>query len=187
MADFIEFCAHFSPLDPEAATELFHDLKTKTFRKGEYLLRDQEVCRYLFFINEGLAKSFFYKNDKEFIMRFFGENVLFTPFDSYLGQTPSSFMIRALEKTTVTLISYERMESLCGKYHCMESFMRKLTGVAATKMMRRISGMLEEDAKLRYNRFLEENGALAQRINLGDIARYLGITPPSLSRLRAAR
>jgi CRP-like cAMP-binding protein len=187
MTDFAKFCIQFSPLDQDAAAELFHNLKTKTYRKGEFLLKDQDVCRHLFFINEGLAKSFFFKNDKEFIMRFFAENVVFTIFDSYLAQAPSSFTVKALEKTTVTLISYEKMENLCRKYHSVETFMRKLTGVAATKMMKRISEMLEEDTKVRYNKFVDENNQIVHRINLGDIARYLGITQPSLSRIRAGK
>jgi DNA-binding Xre family transcriptional regulator len=53
-------------------------------------------------------------------------------------------------------------------------------------MTRRISEMLEENATKRYNQFMKENKAIAQRISLGDLASYLGITQQSLSRIRAA-
>lgn len=187
MADFAHYCENFSPLEREAAAELLLNLTTKTYSKGEYLLKSPDVCRYLFFISEGLAKAHFYNNDKEFIMRFFGENSFFTIFDSYQAQSPSTYSVITLEPTTVILISYDRMEALCRKYHSMETFMRKLTGIATTNMLKRISGMLEEDAQIRYNKFMEENSAIVQRIALGDIARYLGIRQPSLSRIRAAR
>ncbi len=90
----------------------------------------------------------------------------------------------ALEDTRVTTISYDSMEALCRNYHSMETFFRKLLSVAATKMTKRISEMLEGDATERYRQFVAENSAILQRINVGDIANYLGITPQSLSRIR---
>jgi CRP-like cAMP-binding protein len=187
MNDFLQFCKQFSELDKTAMGDLLQTIKTKTYKKGEYLLKEGETCRYLFFINEGLTKSFFYKNDKEFIMRFFGENVLFSVFDSYITQAPSNFMVMALETTTVTLIGYDKMEILCKNHHCMETFFRKLLSVATVKMVKRISDMLEQDATEQYNKFVEENSSILQRINLGDLAKYLGITQQSLSRIRAAQ
>jgi CRP-like cAMP-binding protein len=96
-------------------------------------------------------------------------------------------MLLALEPTTVTIISYEATEELCKKHHCMETFFRKLVSIATTKMTRRISEMLEENATKRYNQFVKEHQSIVQRISLGDVASYLGITQQSLSRIRAKR
>ncbi|MDB5272811.1 MAG: putative transcriptional regulator, Crp/Fnr family [Chitinophagaceae bacterium] len=187
MPDFEHFCHHFSPLDKEAADELFKDVKTKRFKKGEYIVKPGEVCKHLFFLNEGLAMICFEKEDKKFVMRFFSEQRLFTVFDSYLTQTPSEFMLVALEPTTVTMVSHENMEALCKKYHCMETFFRKLVSITPVRMMKRISEMLEENATERYNIFVKEYSTILQRISLGDIANYLGITQQSLSRIRAKK
>jgi CRP-like cAMP-binding protein len=187
MADFLSYCNKFSDLDEATAEELLQNVKTKTFQKGDYLLMSGKVCKHLFFINEGLTKIFFIKNDKEFIMRFFSENILFTVFESYLTQTPSNYNIMALETTTVTLISQEEMEKLCKKHHCMETFFRKLVSIVSIKMTKRISEMLEENAAERYNQFVKENNSIVQRISLGDLAKYLGITQQSLSRIRAQK
>ncbi len=187
MADFLQFCTQFSSLDEEAIADLVKNLKTKTVPKGEYFLKTGEVCKHLYFINEGLVKMYFIKDDKEFINVFAIENRLFTVFESYVTQTPSNFMLLALEPTTITLISYAEMDKLCKKHHCMETFFRKLVSLAATKMTRRISEMLEENATKRYNHFVKENKHILHRINLGDLASYLGITQQSLSRIRAQK
>lgn len=187
MADFIQFCNQLSQLDKEAGDDLSNKLKSKSFQKGNQLLKSGEVCRQLYFINSGLTKTFFYKNDKEFIMRFFTENVMFTVLDSYVTQTPSAFMIMALEPTTVTYIQHDEMEELCKRHHSIETFFRKLVSIAAFNMMKRISEMLEENASERYAHFVKENNALLQRISLGDLANYLGITQVSLSRIRAKK
>ncbi len=187
MADFLQYSNQFSPLENEAAEELIQNATTKTFKKGELLLQPGKVCRHLFFINEGLTKMYFISDDKEFIMRFFSENVLFTAFASYLTQTPSNYIIMALESTTVTLIRHNDMEDLCKKYHCMETFFRKLVSIATVKMTKRISEILEKNATTNYNLFVNENSQILQRISLGDLAKYLGITQQSLSRIRTQK
>jgi CRP-like cAMP-binding protein len=187
MAELVDYCKQFSPLEPEALAGLLDASVTRTFRKGQYLLRKGEVCRKLIYINSGLVKSCFTENEKEFVMRFFYENLLFSVFDSYFTQSPSKFALVALEPTTITTIDYAGMEALCQRYHSLETFFRKLLAIATAKMTKRISEMLEGDASERYKQFVEENNAILQRINVGDIANYLGITPQSLSRIRAAR
>ncbi len=94
-------------------------------------------------------------------------------------------MIMALEPTTVTYVSHDDMEMLSKKHHSVETFLRKLMAVASVNMMKRISEMLEENPAERYNNFINENNSLLQRISLGDLAGYLGITQVSLSRIRA--
>lgn len=187
MRDILPYINQLSKLNETATEDLVKDLQTKIFLKGEYLLNSGKVCQHLFFMNEGLTKSFFYREDKEFIMRFFQENLMFSVFDSFLTKKPSKYAIMALEITTVTSISHDTIMALCHKHHCMETFFRKLISIAAIKMTKRISEMLEENASEAYNQFILENGALLQRVSLGDLAKYLGITQQSLSRIRAQK
>jgi CRP-like cAMP-binding protein len=187
MPDFISFFNKLSPLEEGATKDLLSSLKTKTFKKGDLLLKEGTVCKHLYFIDQGLVKTFFYKNKKEFIMRFFQEHVIFSILESYLTKSPSRFMIMALEPTTVTYISQSDMDRLCTKYHCVETLFRKLISISSVNMMKRISILLEDNATERYNHFVAENNALLQRISLGDLACYLGITQVSLSRIRARK
>jgi CRP-like cAMP-binding protein len=135
----------------------------------------------------GLAKTYFNTGEKEFIMRFFCEREMFTVLDSFITQQPSTYYIKALEATEVSFIGQKELEELCWKHHCIETFYRKLVSIAVVNMMKRISEMLEENASTRYAHFLKDNGYLLQRISLGDLASYLGITQVSLSRIRAQK
>jgi len=187
VADFETFCSNFTPLTEEALSSLIRASSAKTYRKGQYLLKKGQVCTHLFFVEEGLIKSFYNKDGKPFVMRFFAENVMFSVFDSYIPQEPSKFALIALEETTVRAISYASMEQLCSKHHCIETFLRKLLSIATIKMAKRIKEMLDTDSAARYNLFLKENSNIVQRISLADIANYLGITQQSLSRIRASK
>ena len=187
MKDLFKYINNLSPIDEIATGDLMKVLKIKTLQKNDYLVRSNEVCKYLYFIDQGLTKTFFYKSEKQFIMRFFKEKEMFTILDSYLTQSPSNFMIMALEPTSVVCIPQDEMAGLCQKHHCVETFFRKLLSLASINMMVRISEMLEENATERYNHFLSDNNLLLQRISLGDLACYLGITQVSLSRIRAKK
>ena len=151
------------------------------------MLSRGSVCEHLFFIDQGLAKTYFNTGDKEFIMRFFCENEMFTVLDSYVTRQPSAYYIKALEPTEISYVEQKEMEKLCLKHHSIETFFRKLVSMAVVNMMKRISEMLEENASTRYAHFIKDNGHLLQRISLGDLASYLGITQVSLSRIRSQK
>lgn len=187
MTGFINFCHRLSPLGEEARDALLEKVASKTVPKNDMLLKRGEVCRHVFYVEEGLVKTCFSNADKEFIMRFFSEGALFTVLDSYVLQQPSAYAVVALETTTVSCVSHNDLEELCRKHHAIETVFRKLTSMASINMMGRISEMLEENATARYKNFVAENNHLLQRISLGDLANYLGITQVSLSRIRGKK
>lgn len=187
MIDFVSTFKNLSNFSEEATDDLYNCLSTKSYAKGDLLLRNGETCKKLYFIDEGLAKTYFAKEDKEFIMRFFPEHTFLTVIDSFTNQTRSTYDIMALERTTITYINHTDLELLCKKHHSIETAFRKLLAFAVTNMMKRISEMLEESATERYDHFLRDHGRLLQRISLGDLANYLGITQVSLSRIRAGK
>jgi CRP-like cAMP-binding protein len=185
MPDFIQFCRRITALDEEVSDALSQKLQRTTYKKGDLVLKSGQTCNCFYFIDEGLLKVSFQKDDKEFIMRFFSENSICSQLESFLQQTPSSYRIVALEPTAVTYITHRDLEALCLQYHQVETIFRKFVSVAVINMMKRISEMLEENATERYLHFVKENPDTLQRISLGDLASYLGITQVSLSRIRA--
>ena len=187
MTEIIEYTNKVARLDQLAIADFLSAFETKTFKKSDLILRSDQVSKHYYFIKSGLTKSCFYKDDKEFIMTFFKENMMFTEINSYITQRPSKYMLTALEDTTVYAIKKEDITTLCQKHHCIETLFSKLFSYATLGMMKRISEMLEENATERYNIFVNENNDLLQRISLGDLANYLGITQVSLSRIRASK
>nr|WP_302180051.1 Crp/Fnr family transcriptional regulator [Chryseosolibacter indicus] len=162
-------------------------IRRQTFEKGEYLLKNGQVCSRFYFVEHGLLKTSFKKEDKEFIMKFFTEGSICTQLESYITQGASTYDIIALEASTVAYLTYSDFESLCQLHHSIERLYRKFVSMAAINMMKRISEMLEENATVRYNNFIREQNDLLQRVSLGDLANYLGITQVSLSRIRARK
>ncbi len=184
---FVDFAASLSELESEVKADLLSRLFTRKYGKGEFILEAGNMCSRIYFVEDGLVKTFFHNGNREFIMRFFSEGNMFTVLDSFLTRKPSAYSILTLEPTTITYLNHSDLEELCTRYHAMETFYRKLLSMAAVNMMERVGGTLEEKAQVAYHKFLKEQGKLIQRISLADLASYLGITQVSLSRIRSLK
>ena len=187
MSTFVSTCIELSPLTDSAITDMELVLNAQTFKKGEYILRQDNICRNLYFLESGLVKMFCYTDGKEFIMNFFREENMFTVLDSFPFQSPSKYNIIALENTSVQYLTYNSLEKLSSKHHCVETFYRKILLHATYNMMHRIKEMLIQTHSEHYQQYLKDNGQLVQRLSLSDLACYLGITQVSLSRIRARK
>ncbi|WP_439490621.1 hypothetical protein [Algoriphagus sp.] len=111
MNEFIEFCNKMSQLDETTITELERILKLKHVSKNEYLAYSNNHSKELFFIRKGIVKFCFNGDGKEFIMRFFEENILFLEmekteysiinhcrWDNYLDILPSLLFKKTFKK-----------------------------------------------------------------------------------------
>ena len=185
--DFINYLNQVSPLSKEAEEDILPRIKTKSFKKGQVINSEGQICKNLFYIDKGLVKHYYYHKDRVFILRFFSETNFFTVLDSFANQTPSKFITITLEDTETSTIDYADFEELCKKHHSFETFSRKLYTMAAVVNLKRIKEMFDADASELYKEFINENQHLLQRISLGDTASYLGISQVTLSRIRAKK
>lgn len=187
MSDFTTYVNKVSQLSTEAEQDLLLRLKTRSFKKGEVINKEGQICKNLFFIDKGLVKHYYHHKDRVFILRFFAETNFFTVLDSFVNQTPSQFITMALEDTETNTINYADFNELCRTHHSFETFSRKLFTMAAIVNLKRIKEMFDADSTELYNEFIHENHHLLQRISLGDTASYIGISQVTLSRIRAKK
>jgi CRP-like cAMP-binding protein len=188
MSPFVQrIHTHITPLSADAQIDIAAHLVQTVFHKGDIINSEGAVCRKLFFIEMGLVKHFYYHNGKRYVIRFFAEDDFFTVLDSFIPQQPADFTTVALEDTTVYYLEYDDVERLAKKHHSFETFLRLLFAGAALHGLRRTKDMFNKDAAALYENFLIQHKHLAQRVSLGDIAGYLGISQVSLSRVRSNR
>lgn len=187
MSDFVKYVNKLSQLSKEAEEDLLSRIRPMSFKKGQVINREGQICKNLFFIDKGLVKHYYHHKDRVFILRFFAENNFFTVLDSFANQSPSQFITIALEDTETYTIDYTDFDALCLKHHSFETFSRKLYKMAAVVNIKRIKEMFDADATELYKEFMHENHHLINRISLGDTASYIGISQVTLSRIRSKR
>jgi CRP-like cAMP-binding protein len=102
-------------------------------------------------------------------------------FDSFLTQTTSSSYLEALEGSELWVLSYYNFQKICSAY---PEFNQQLALCMSKMNNHRVNLLLLSDAMLRYEKFLDEEPLIQQRVPQYMIASYLGMTPETLSRIR---
>lgn len=186
MEKFLLQVETFTNLSKQESIELIKLTKVKSYNKGETILRVSQSNRNLYFINEGYLKISFFKEDKEFVMKFFCPYEFCAVLDSLNSDKSSDYAIIALTDVNLIEIDFIKLNQLATQFHSVEKMISNISSMATKKMMSRIKELLETDAKERYLNFLGNNGTLLNIVSLKDLSAYLGISQVSLSRIRAS-
>jgi CRP-like cAMP-binding protein len=160
-------------------------LKSSFLKKGEFLLREGDICKYETFVTQGCLKSYYEdENGFEHILDFSIEGWWADDLYSFFTQTPSKSTIKAIEDTDILQISKDDLERVYQKVPAFERFFRLLFQRAYIAQREQINLILSAPAEERYLLFLKKKPYADKRFPQKDIASYLGITPQFLSALK---
>lgn len=171
----------------DALTEdfFYNETQTETFAKGEMLSHQSTYNQNVYFMEDGLARMFYYEKGKDITTNFYSEGKAFGSVDAIFSKVSSVYNIETLEKSTITFCDYKKLEELCSVSLVSANFSRFILGNLMTQMSKRINSLQHMTAKEKYNQLLEENPNIILRAPLGMIASYLGISQETLSRIRS--
>ncbi|MDZ7878238.1 MAG: Crp/Fnr family transcriptional regulator [Saprospiraceae bacterium] len=160
-------------------------LHHKMYKKKEFMLKAGEIAKHLAFVNEGCFRTFTMdKTSEEHILQFSLEDWWVGDAYSALTHKPSIYYIEALEDSDVYFIEYQYMEQLFAEIPKFERYFRILSQGRFIALEERINDKLSASAEERYLNLLTRYPTLPQRVPQQYIASFLGIQPPSLSRIR---
>lgn len=163
-------------------------LKTKSFKKKEYLLKGGQICKSRYFIKKGCLRLFYIDpKGNEQIIHFGIENWWITDYDSLINKQPSKIYIQALEDTEVLILEESVFESLMQKIPQTERLFRKIMEKSYVALQRRFEYSLSLSGEDFYETFIAANSSFAQRIPQYMLASYLGFTPEFVSKLRGKK
>ncbi len=113
------------------------------------------------------------------------ENDLILSVYSFFKQKPSYENIELLEDATLISISYADLQKMYMLFPEFNFFGRVLTENYYVKSEERLISLRMLSSQERYNTLLAAYPHIFNRVPLKHIASYLGMTPETLSRLRA--
>ncbi len=116
----LTYLSSLYPLSPMALEYLGEHLKTMEVPKKKFILRQGRVCYNIYFINEGLLRCFYIKNDKEVNSWFMKEQDVIISVESFFSQTPGYENIQALEDCVLRYIDYDELQylySICPEFN----------------------------------------------------------------------
>ena len=170
-----------TPEEEMILTGLFERLPLKA---GDYFLKEGKICRHVAFIEKGLLRYFINDDSGEKTVFFSRENEFVCNYQSFLPRVASTKNIQALEDTRLRIISYDNLQRLYREIREGERFGRMAIEEVFLMAILQLDSLYTDTPEARYRQFLDLYPDLVQRIPQYYIASYVGIKPPSLSRIR---
>ena len=160
--------------------------RPKTLRRRQYFLQEGEVSKNIAFVVKGSARMFSI-DDKghEHIVRFALENWWLADHESVNMLTPSRYHIEVLEETELLVISAANASELREQIKAFDLTVKAMDRQLAIATQKRIHSSLTMTAEERYDDLATNYPQFLQRFPQNMIASYLGISPETLSRIRA--
>lgn len=185
MTSMIEVISSISFLKPEIIADLEKIIRFATFKNNTELLKIGQVARGMYFINKGLARVYYQHKDQHVTDYFAIEGQFIGAVPSVFTLQPSKKAIQLLEDSEVSFFMVKYFEDCCARHHDLERAARKLAYFALVEEQERIERLRFYSAGERYLELEKKYPGISNRCPLKYIASYLGITPVSLSRIRA--
>lgn len=168
--------------EEELAKTLFIPKKLK---KKQYLLQQDDVCKYLTIVEKGVLRSYTVDDaGTEHILQLALEGHWVTDMYSFLSQEPAIYNIDAVEDSELLLITNRSLDELYEKIPKFERFFRLLGQKNILSLQRRLTGSLSFTAEDKYLQLTKNFPDLLNRVPQHMIASYLGITRETLSRIK---
>lgn len=183
MHPFRTYIERFTRLSEEEWEAIESCLTRREYPAGQSLLEDGQVCRKLYFVEQGLLRFFVYKDGLDASKFFTVAPYCFTSQKSFTEQMPSRDNIETLEDSVIWELSRADAFALF-RYPNWSEFVRKLIQEVQFNTEQLLEASQNQTAEERYISFLETEGQLLTRLPLKHVASFLGIAPQSLSRIR---
>lgn len=160
-------------------------LKYKEFSRKEFLLKEGELAKYIYFIHSGALKAYYVDAaSNENIIMLAIDDWWITDMYSFTMNKPAMQYITAIEDSVVFQLSKNDFDKLLTDVPGFERFFRILMQNAYIREQLRIIQNLSLPAEDRYLNFLKKYPHLVQRVTQKQIASYIGVSPEFLSAMR---
>ena len=183
--EFVEAIQRIYPLPEEELEKLTIITEQTRIEKNVILIDKDKTSKYIYFLKEGICRIYYPKEEKEAVLDFCfpGDSIL--SLKSYIHSTPGYEIVDALEDCVLFRIPTSKLQDSYNSSLPIANWGRKLAELETLKIEQRLMQTLFKTAYERYRDLLTKEANVVQRIKLGYIASYLGVTQVTLSRIRA--
>lgn len=162
---------------------LTKNLKTRTFKKGDFITVAGQTQRELYFVKSGVQMSFFDADNKTHVIAFtYPPNLCAIP-ESFSFQIPSKYFLTCLTDSELDYITFEELQKLFDQSQPIERLFRRMTEAVLAGIINRHIELHSMTIEERYKTFCQRSPHLFQLVQHKYLASYLGIDPTNFSKL----
>jgi len=181
-----ELARRYSTMTHDELDVLESILIPMKFQKGEFILKEGEICTNIYWVSRGLVRQFYYKNGKELTEYMATENTIVMSIESLFMESPSNQQIQAIEPTVIFALPKAKLEKEAVRNVNIQMLYRKILEESLILSQVHADMLRFESAQERYAKLVKRSPQLILRAPLVYIASYLQMTPETLSRVRTS-
>lgn len=181
---FHDFINRRKIISPTVLDDIIAKSEVIEARKGDFILKEGSTPNHIWYIVSGSLRTMYYYKDKEVTSWLYNHDQLVTAYGSFYTRTSSYENIQCTEDSVLISITYDNLNLLYDNHPSMATFGRYIMEEMVSVLDYFYKGFMFMTAKEKYDLILTYFPDVTQRVNLGYIASFLGITQETLSRIR---
>lgn len=185
---FWKFTAQFVRFSKQEKEIIRSHLILRDVPKQHVLVDFGEIAKEAFFINKGLLRFYYISDDGREITGFiFQEGMMAGSHESFFAQQPSLQVLETIEAAELLVLPRQALEKLYLEVPKMNILVRKVLEQRMAHAQKVLASLIMQKPADRYKAYQALHPGLEGRIPQHMLATFMGITPVSLSRIRARK
>lgn len=187
MEKLISFLNKLHPVSGSLEFELRTRFHFTTKKKDQFLLYEGEICRYAWYLQKGLVRYYYTRDEHEVTTLFVEEDHVIVLHKSLYREIESVYNIQALEDCELYRIRFEDIQHVLQTYAEAWHIRNIITSRYSNLKDIRIRATSIRSPNGRYAYFVRHFPQLLGRLTLEQIASYLNMSKSSVARARRHR
>lgn len=183
MASLKSFLQNIHKVQDEILEEYTSHWEEYTVPRKSLITSAGQTERYLYFVTEGIQKSYYLNEGKEHVIAFTYPPSFSGIPDSFLIQQPSNYFLETLTDSRFLRLTHERHRQLMEEYRPIETLFRKATERILIGVLERHYELMAYTIEERFKTFMKRSPHLLNMVPHKDLASYLRIDPTNFSKL----
>ena len=154
--------------------------------KGKLFVKEGEVADYVHYIEKGLVRQFYFKNNRDLTEHISYEGNIVICLESYLREEPTRLMAETLEPSIIWRIRKGDFYLLSDQMREIELLYPKILEYSLLSSQQKADDLRFETAANRYRLLMKRHPEIIKRAPMIHIASLLQMTPETLSRVRSS-
>ncbi|WP_312075851.1 Crp/Fnr family transcriptional regulator [Chryseobacterium sp.] len=173
------------PIPEVSYSNIIQHITAVSHPKGFCLMEADKIIPYIYFLKKGIVRAYASTENNDITLWFGTEGEPVVSMKSYVENKPGYESIELLEDCDFYVLETERLKNLFNEDIHIANWGRKFAERELVKTEELIISRQYKTALERYKDLMKDKPYLLQRVQLGHIASYLGMSQVSLSRIRA--
>ena len=185
--NLIKYFKEYVDINDASVADLKSKFLPKKINKKEFLLNEGKVCNMLAYVQKGTMRIFHNIDGNELTCDIILENSFVTDFKSLNNGMASAINIQAIDDCELLVIDKVNLIKLYESNKSVEKFGRIMAEKIAIRAIEIAASLSFDKPEIRYKKLLSSQPELFQKVPQKYLASILGISPESLSRIKARK